>query len=183
MPAAVPDFTTAYEDHVWDVYAFFAYRLGSRADAEDLTQQTFERALQAWRRYDPARASVRTWLLTIARNLLIDHHRADRSHRLTTIGEGGVHEEDLPLVRDAGVNLGLDPELATALAQLGDREREILALRYGGDLTGPEIAEMFGLTLANVQQILSRSLRRLRAAIEPSGGEGPGARHADRGDG
>ena len=60
----------------------------------------------------------------------------------------------------------MTPELATALGALGLREREILALRFGADLTGPEIAELLGLTLANVQQILSRSLRRLRAALE-----------------
>jgi DNA-directed RNA polymerase specialized sigma24 family protein len=42
----------------------------------------------------------------------------------------------------------------------------VLALRFGGDLTGPEIAELTGLTLSNVQQILSRSLRRLRAELE-----------------
>ena len=46
-----------------------------------------------------------------------------------------------------------------------DRERELIALRFGGDLNGPEIAELTGLTLANVQQILSRSLRRMRAEL------------------
>jgi RNA polymerase sigma factor (sigma-70 family) len=60
-------------------------------------------------------------------------------------------------------------ELAAALAQLGDRDREVIALRYGGDLKGPEVAELLGITLANVQQILSRSLRKLRSTLE--GGE------------
>jgi len=50
---------------------------------------------------------------------------------------------------------------------LGDRDRELIALRFGGDLTGPEIAELTGLSLANVQQILSRSLRRMRAEMDP----------------
>ena len=44
-----PEFAQAYDDHVWQVYAFVAYRVGSRSDAEDLTQQTFERALRAGR--------------------------------------------------------------------------------------------------------------------------------------
>jgi RNA polymerase sigma factor (sigma-70 family) len=51
------------------------------------------------------------------------------------------------------------------LAELPQRDREIVALRYGGELTGPEIVELTGLTLVNVQQILSRSVRRLRAAL------------------
>ena len=70
-----------YEEHVWGVYGFFGYRVGSRADAEDLTQLTFERALRAWSRFDPDRASARTWLMSIAANLLIDHYRRDRSAR------------------------------------------------------------------------------------------------------
>jgi RNA polymerase sigma factor (sigma-70 family) len=60
----------------------------------------------------------------------------------------------------------LEPELARALTGLADRDREILALRYGAELTGPEIAELTGVKLANVQQIVSRSLRRLRASLE-----------------
>ena len=69
------------------------------------------------------------------------------------------------------MSLGLDPELAAALATLSDREREVVALRYGADLTGPQIAELKELSLANVQQILSRSLRQMRAALEESHAE------------
>jgi RNA polymerase sigma-70 factor (ECF subfamily) len=162
-----PELADVYDDHVWDIYGFFAYRLGSRQEAEDLTQGTFERALKAWGRFDPDKASPRTWLLAIANNLLIDHFRADRSGRHVPIGEDGVGEESLPVTQgpEAG-DLGLSPELAAAIASLGDRDRHILALRYGGDLSGPEIAEMLGLSLANVQQILSRSLRRMRTLLE-----------------
>jgi RNA polymerase sigma-70 factor (ECF subfamily) len=161
-----PDFASVYDDEVWSVYGFFAYRLPSVADAEELTQRTFERALRAWGRFDPERAPVRVWLLTIARNLLIDHYRADvwgRQQTIEEVPEGQLGSE-LP-----DPDLGIEPELATALAELAPRDREILALRFGGDLNGPEIATMTGLTLANVQQILSRSLRRLRKHLE--GGE------------
>jgi RNA polymerase sigma factor (sigma-70 family) len=161
MPAR--DFAAVYEEHVWDVYGFLAYRLRSRADVEDLTQQTFERALRAWERYDPSRASVATWLVAIARNLLVDHLRADHPERRTPLD--WAEPEGLPGEPDS-YRLGIDPELERALAQLGEREREIVALRYGGDLSGPEIAELTSLSLANVQQILSRSLRRMRRSID-----------------
>src|SRR5437763_1124386 len=85
------------------------------------------------------------------------------------IGTVPIEEVDpkaLPSVDGAAPGLGLEPELAGALSSLAERDREILALRYGGDLTGPEIADLTGLTLANVQQILSRSLRRLRGTLE-----------------
>ena len=164
------DFAEVYDEHVWQVYGFFAYRMRSRADAEDLTQQTFERALKSWARYDDSRASVGTWLIVIARNLLIDHHRADRSPRQQPLDELD-HGHDALVDTGAAPDLGLEPDLERALGQLAPRERELIALRFGGELTGREIAELTGLSLANVQQILSRSLRRMRAVIDESGVE------------
>lgn len=165
-------FAQLYDDHVWNVYGFFGYRLGSRQDAEDLTQLTFERALRAWERYDESRASARTWLMAIAHNLLVDHYRSRSSDRQEPLPEGEAGEEALGKTDPPQEGLGLSPELETALGLLGQRERELVALRFGGDMTGPEIAELTGLSLANVQQILSRTLRQLRAELEtPSDSE------------
>src|ERR1044072_2338649 len=99
MPAR--DFSAVYDEQIWRVYGFFAYRLRTRADAEDLTQQTFERALKAWSRYDPAKASVGTWLIVIARNLLVDHHRADRSGRQQSLDEFEVAHDSKMQSEDA----------------------------------------------------------------------------------
>ena len=93
MQSEESKFTRVYDEHVWRVYGFFAYRVGHQDAAEDLTQATFERALRAWSRFDPRRASESTWLLAIARNLLIDHYRRDRSSLTEPI-----EEELAPLV-------------------------------------------------------------------------------------
>jgi RNA polymerase sigma factor (sigma-70 family) len=160
-------FAQLYDEHVWLVYGFFGYRVRSQSDAEDLTQHTFERALRAWDRFDEGRASARTWLMSIARNLLVDHYRSDRSERHEPIDGPDSHRELASTGQD-DPRLGPSPELAAALDTLRDRDREILALRFGGDLAGPEIAEITGLSLANVQQILSRSLKQLRTELEAS---------------
>jgi RNA polymerase sigma factor (sigma-70 family) len=160
--AAPRDFSQVYESYVSAVYGFLGYRLGSRADAEDLTQLTFERALRAWGRFDPNRASARSWLMSIAGNLLIDHYRRDRSRTHEPIEDSLARRELVAEQSDSG----LSPGLAAALDELGERERELIALRFGGELTGPEIAELTGLTVGNVQQILSRSLRKVRASLE-----------------
>jgi RNA polymerase sigma-70 factor (ECF subfamily) len=165
MNRSQSDFARVYSDHVWPIYGFLAYRLGNRQVAEDLTQATFERALRAWSRFDPRRSSERTWLLAIARNLLVDEHRRDRHRRTEPIEER--HEPAVPGPEDS---ISSGPDLTEALAKLSDRDREVLALRYGADLTGPEIAELLGLKLANVQQILSRSLRKLRDLLETPAG-------------
>ena len=156
-------FARVYSEHVWIVYGFLAYRLRDQTAAEDLTQATFEHALRAWGRFDPRKGSERTWLMTIARNLLIDHHRRDRSSRIE-IDEGMLPVVAGPEARDTSSH-----EIVEALSRLGDRDREVIALRFGGDLTGPEIAALLGLTLANVQQILSRSLRKLRSMLDDAG--------------
>jgi RNA polymerase sigma factor (sigma-70 family) len=164
------DFADVYDEHVSQVYGYFAYALGSRPDAEDLTQQTFERALRAWDRYDQSRASPSTWLLAIARNLLVDHMRASRAVYTRSVDEVGLEavasQPDRP-------SLGLDPDVERALTELGPRERELIALRFGGDMSGAEIAHLMRLNVSNVQQILSRSLRRMRASLDrvPVGAE------------
>lgn len=156
-------FARVYDDHLVQVFRFLSYRTSSRDLAEDLTQVTFEKALRAWPRYDPRKGAVLTWLLAIARNVLIDHLRADRGDvRLDDERAQTITNPDEP-------RLGPSSELASALSVLSDREREILGLRFGADLQGPEIAALTGLTLANVQQILSRSLRKLRSQLEPDG--------------
>jgi len=163
VPSPAPDFASVYEEHVWQVYGFLAYRLSAREDAEDLTQLTFERALRAWGRFDARRAQPGTWLLTIARNLLIDRYRSTGAAAvMEPLHE--TPEQRLPAI-EFDPSLGLSPELARALSRLDARAREIVALRFGGDLTGPEIAGLTDLSLANVQQILSRSLRQLRSDL------------------
>ncbi len=155
------DFARVYSEHVWLVYGFLAYRLGDRPQAEDLTQATFERALRAWSRFDRRRSSERTWLLSIARNLLTDHHRRERHRRTEQLDVDAA-----PAVPGPEEQSNDNPELTAALEGLNEREREVLALRYGADLTGPEIATLLELTPANVQQIASRALRRLREALD-----------------
>ena len=146
---------------MWRVYGFIAYRLADRHTAEDLTHVTFERALRAWSRYDRTRASERTWLLAIAHNVLVDYHRRKRPAVVEAIDD-----RDLPAVAGPEERMSGSPELLDALATLSDRDREVIALRYGGDLTGPEIAQLLGLSQANVHQIISRSLRALRTRLE-----------------
>jgi RNA polymerase sigma-70 factor (ECF subfamily) len=160
------DLARVYEEHVWRVYGFLAYRLRDPATAEDLTQVTFERAIRAFSRFDPRRASERTWLLAIARNALIDYQR--RGSKITC---EPLDERVLPLTAGPEEALLAGADLHDALATLSERDREVLALRYGGDMTGPEIAELLDLGAANVHQILSRSLRKLREVLDPAAGE------------
>lgn len=158
-----PDLARVYEENVWRVYGFLAYRLRDPETAEDLTQVTFERAVRSFSRFDRRRASERTWLLAIARNALTDHQR-----RGSKIIWEPLDERLLPRTAGPEDALVAGADLRDALADLPERDREVLALRYGGEMTGAEIAELLDLGVANVHQILSRSLRKLRETLDPA---------------
>lgn len=125
--------------------------------------------MKAWPRFDSSRSSPRTWLLTIARNALIDERRRRKPE--ASIDEDSV-DVDLRLSEPGPEDAleGIGPELQDALRRLQPREQEVLALRYGADLSTAEVAALMGLTVANVQQIASRALRKLRGELEGRAG-------------
>src|SRR2546423_12565400 len=78
---ARPSFAAAAEEHLDAVYRYLLLMTRDDATAQDLTSETFEKALRSWRRFDPRRASARTWLCRIARNAALDHFRGEERRR------------------------------------------------------------------------------------------------------
>jgi RNA polymerase sigma-70 factor (ECF subfamily) len=166
---SVLDVSRVYELYVDRVYGFFAYRVARPSDAEDLTALTFERIVRHADRYDPQRGGQATWVFTIAERVLIDHYRRqgrrdEHPWPEDEDGRDGLVTVDVP-------SLGLSPELQTAIAALSEREQQVVGLRFGGDLTGREIARVVDTSEGNVHQILSRSLRRLRQQLDAATAE------------
>jgi len=71
-------FAQAAETHLDDVYGYLTWFTGDRGAADDLTGETFERALRLWHRFDPRRGSARTWLCQVARTVALDHFRSEK---------------------------------------------------------------------------------------------------------
>ncbi len=142
------------------VAAYIARRVLDPLDAEDLTARVFHRMLERLSDYDARRGHVRSWVLTMARNAVIDHLRTDKRH---------LEVRDAELVADASFdpNAALDRDEAAAqlrelLADVPAEVREMLAMRFGDGLRHREIAEVLGLSEAAVKQRFSRTLRELR---------------------
>ena len=155
------DFERLYEEHAQPLFGFLAYRTGDRALAEDLVADTFERALKARARFDRRKASEKTWLYTIALNLLRDQARRRQS-------EARAHERMPAEEReppDALADVEHRDEVQRAMRILSDEEREAVALRFGGDLTVPEIAKVLKEPLPRVEGRVYRSLRKLREEL------------------
>ena len=156
------DFERLYEEHAQPLFAFLAYRTGDRPLAEDLLADTFERAMRARNRFDRRKASEKTWLYTIALNLLRDHARRKSSEARAL--ERVPHEAPEPADGLAGVEHR--DEVQRAIAILSDEEREAIALRFGADMTVPEIAKLLGEPLPRVEGRVYRSLRKLRENLD-----------------
>jgi RNA polymerase sigma-70 factor (ECF subfamily) len=156
------EFERLYDAEAAGLFSFLAYRTGDRALAEDLLADTFERALRARRRFDRRRGSAKTWIYAIALNLLRDHARraAAETRALERSGARPEATEDPAL---SGVEHR--DTVHRALAGLAPEEREAIALRFGAELTVPEIAELLGEPLTTVEGRVYRALRKLRAAL------------------
>lgn len=161
VTAAEPDWDAVFAEQLPRVYNFFRYRFGASADAEDLTARTFEKAWRSRHRYRRDIAGFSTWLLSIARNIAVDEYRSKRPHvpleaAATVATAGGTPEDAAVLSSDA-------LRLAALLVDLPERDRELLSLKYGAEMTNRAIAQATGLSESNVGTILHRAVQTLRA--------------------
>jgi len=155
------EFAEAAERHLDDVLAFLVYLTGDRNVAEDLTAETFARALERWRRFDPRRGSARTWLCQLARSTALDHFRSEERRRRRE----GRYSLDVREAAEAAFGEGLSPELEGALARLSAAEREVLALRIVLELDGESGARVLGISATACSTRLSRALQKLEKEV------------------
>jgi RNA polymerase sigma-70 factor (ECF subfamily) len=165
-PAREADWDAVYAELLPRVYNFFRYRVGDGPVAEDLTSLTFQKAWAARGRYSRDRGGFATWLFTIARHVAIDHYRSRRVHapleEAETVAAGDRAE--------AAAERRSDLErLGRLLAELPERERELIALKYGAERSNRDIARVMGLSESNVGTLLHRCVRTLRARWDEGG--------------
>jgi RNA polymerase sigma factor (sigma-70 family) len=160
--ASAEDFAEAARRHLDDVHAFLVYLTGDRAVAEDLTAETFARALERWHRFDPRRGGPRTWLCQLARSAALDHFRAEDRRRRR---EGRYAVAELRESAEPVFGEGLSPALERALAQLSAAEREVVALRIVLELDGEGAARVLGISTTACSTRLSRALAKLEKEV------------------
>jgi RNA polymerase sigma factor (sigma-70 family) len=140
------------------IYSYVAYRVGDGPDAEDVTSEVFERALRYRRSYDPSRGEPLAWLIGIARRCIDDalgRARAEAGEQQDVISAEDLEGETLQRLT-----------VVAALERLDERSRDLIALRYGGDLSARQIGEIVGLKTNAVEVALHRTLARLRPELE-----------------
>ena len=170
-------FAELFDRHADSVHRYAARRLGAEA-AEDVMAETFTTAFQQRFRYDTGQAGARPWLFGIATNLISRHRRAE-ARRLRALGRlppdatGGQAEETVADRVAARVSAqAVGHELASALARLPARHRDVLLLVAWADLGYEEVARALGVPVGTVRSRLHRARRKVREAL---GGSDPSA--------
>ena len=159
-PARELDWQAVYKDQLPRVYNYLRFRIGNQADVEELTSRTFEKAWRSRDQYRRDLAGFSTWLFTIAQNVAIDHLRSHRAHlpleaALDVVTIETPHDD---AERDSNLE-----RLAALMRHLSQRDQEVVALKYGAELTNREIARLTSLSESNVGTLLHRAVRELRS--------------------
>jgi RNA polymerase sigma-70 factor (ECF subfamily) len=158
------EFAQLYRRYVDPVFRYCYRRLGDRAAAEDATSLTFERALAAMPAYTKGPFSA--WIFTIARNIVVDLHRAKRpQHSL----DDAMHVIDRRPAEEAALRRADADRLYELLDRLTTDQRQIVELRLAG-LTDREIAAVLGRSHGSVRTVQYRALQRLRALMNEAEG-------------
>ena len=147
-------FQAFLDEHRTPVLAYLRAMVGP-SDADDCFQETFMAALRSYETLDGA--NPRAWIMTIARNKAIDHHRATGRRPLPK-------GDDLPDVA-APARAEHDPELWSAVAELPDRQREAVGLRFAADLRYREIAGAMDTTEEAARRSVHEGLKKLRETV------------------
>ena len=160
------DFTYIFETYYKRVYNFIYYRVNCHYTSEDLTSQVFEKIMINIETYSKTKSSFEVWLFAISRNVVNDYFRSLKKYKtfsLEVIKEF-VSRKQTPedIVEIAETNY----ELLKALRVLNERERNIVALKFGAELRNKEIATILNLTETNVGVMLHRIMKKLKIELE-----------------
>ncbi len=161
-------FGQLYDHYHGSVYRFVYYRSRSTALAEDLTSETFVRALRGMAGFRWQGKDFGAWLMTIARNLCTDHFKAGRTRLELTTEDMGLHDAPTEGPENEVLASLTNEVLLDGLRQLSDEQRDCLIMRFLQGLSIAETAEVLGRSEGAVKQLQLRGVRNL-AKLVPAG--------------
>lgn len=155
----IDDFSVLYYQYVGKIYKFIYYKVQHRETAEDMTSQTFIKALEKINGFSNERSSFSTWLYTIARNNVIDYYRAKKNDQ--DINDAWDFKDGTDIERDTDLKRKLE-KVEVYLKELKPEQREIVMLRVWGDMSYKEIAEITGKSEGNAKMIFFRTIKDMK---------------------
>jgi RNA polymerase sigma-70 factor (TIGR02952 family) len=161
-------FGRLYDHYVSMVHRYVYYRVGDRATAEDVTSETFVRALRRIDSLSFQGRDVGAWLVTIARNIVLDHVKSSRYRLEVTTADMRDADRATDGPEDAVVQHLTNRELLACVQQLGSEQQECIVLRFVHGLSVSETAEIMGKKEGAIKALQHRAVRRL-AGLLPDG--------------
>lgn len=147
------------------IYRYLRYHVASADEADELTAETFLRAVRAAASFDPSRGHAKAWLFRIAQNVLRDSRRRERRRGSVPIESFRDLVSEAPSAEERLLHEEEVRRLLAAMDELPERDREVVSLRYASELEYGEIAAILGIREAAVRTRLWRALGRLRGAL------------------
>ncbi len=163
-------FADLYESHFDKVYRYLTLKTGSRAEAEDMTQQVFVKAYRSIRSFKWKGVSFSSWLFRIAHNLMVDFFRRQAKRPTVPLDESLVAGGEDPM-KTAELRFDVD-RVAAATRKLTDAQREVISLRFAGGLAIAEVALAMGKSQGAVKAIQHGAIAALRRLLLPAGDDG-----------
>lgn len=160
-------FGSLYDRYVTKIYQYIYYKVGSGSEAEDLTAHVFLRAWEAIGSYEWREHPFSAWLFRIARNLVVDYHRA-RRETVSLEGSDGrteVQPSDEELPDHSLQALFTSEQLRQAVVKLTDEQQEVIVLRFIEGYSTAEIAAIMGKREGAIRGLQFRGLAALRELI------------------
>lgn len=156
-------FGELYERYYTRVYRYVYHRLGNPTEAEDITALVFMKALEALPTYESRRNTFAPWIFRITRNAIIDHYRRRRHQTSIDALEHQSSDSD-----PAGyvLNSERSEELGALVRHLSDEQRDVVLLRFAGDLSFAEIGSVLKKNEPAVRMLLHRGLRKMKMVME-----------------
>ena len=161
-------FGMLYDHYHPQVYRFLYYRVGSQALAEDLTSDTFFRALRSMSSFRWQGKDFGAWLMTIARNLTTDHYKSGRNRLEMTTEDMSPHDSATEGPESAVLASLTNEALMEALRQLPAEQQECLVMRFLQGMSIAETAQVMGRSDGAIKQLQLRAVRNL-AKLMPEG--------------
>lgn len=159
-------FEEVYLEHFSYIYNLIYMHVLHRETAEDLTSETFIKAMNAYDRYDPSISSEKTWLSVIANRLLINHYRSRSSARTSFVEDEILNALPDPTDVFAPILDVTNEVIAALLERLSAEERHLLLLRYYMDAKNQEIAAELDISPKAVSERCRRLLMKCRQLLE-----------------
>ncbi len=166
-----PSLEEIYNAYYKKVYSFVLHKVSDQDMVEDLVSDIFLKVAANLDRFDVEKASVSTWLYTIANNTVLDYYRTRKVHEPIPDENGaeGLMPEALVdaenIESEVIANEELE-ELADALEHISARSRDVIVLHYYGNLTLKDVAQRMGMSYANVKIVHKKALQELKAALQ-----------------